>query len=159
VRLAGEPGPTLRCIPAAQSRGQRGLGLVSIWLIEYDGSGPATRLPKTALAGHILFAVTGMTVWTVFLFTRTSELAWTTVGILLVVAVLGLTMVLRWIGVWRASRRVTPVLIPAGFRPDSLQPPAPPERHLPIGLVIVHGVVAVVTLLLVLLTALDVAGT
>jgi hypothetical protein len=136
-----------------------GLGLISIWLIEYDGSGPATRLPKTALVGHILFALTGMTVWTVFVFTRSSKLAWTTVGILLVVAALGLTMLLRWIGVWRASRAPMPVLIPAGLRADSLQPPSPPERHLPIGLVIVHGVVAVVTLLLVLLTALDVAGT
>ena len=136
-----------------------GLGLISIWLIEYDGTGPATRLPKTALVGHILFAVTGLTVWTIFLFTRASRLAWTTVGILLVVAVLGLTMLLRSVGVWRANRTPSPAVVPAGFHADSLQPPAPPERHLPIGLVIVHGVIAVVTLLLVLLTALDVAGT
>jgi cell division protein FtsW (lipid II flippase) len=135
-----------------------GLGLVSIWLIEYDGSGPATRLPKTALVGHILFALTGMTVWTVFLFTRSGKLAWTTVAILLVVAALGITMLLRWIGVWRANRAPSPTLVPAGFQADSLQPPAPPERHFPVGLVVVHGVVAVVTLLLVLLTALDVAG-
>lgn len=135
-----------------------GLGLISIWLIEYDGTGPATRLPKTAMVGHILFAVTGLTVWTTYLFTRTSKLAWTTVGILVVVALLGFTMLLRWIGVHRGNRAAAPVLIPAGgFNAPALQPPAPPERHLPIGLVILHGVVAVVTLLLVLLTALDVA--
>jgi hypothetical protein len=135
-----------------------GLGLISIWLIEYDGTGPATRLPKTAMIGHILLAVTGLTVWTMFLFDRTSRLAWTTVAILVVVALLGLTMLLRWIGVFRTNRAPSPVLIPAGgVHAPSVQPPAPPERHLPIGLIILHGVVAVVTLVLVLLTALDIA--
>ena len=136
-----------------------GLGLISIWLIEYDGTGPATRLPKAAVIGHILLAVTGLTVWTTFLFTSTNKLAWTTVGILVVVALLGFTMLLRWIGVFRANRAPSAVLIPAGgFNAPSVQPPAPPERHLPIGLIIVHGVVAACTLVLVLLTALNVAA-
>jgi len=136
-----------------------GLGLISIWLIEYDGTGPATRLPKTAVIGHILLAVTGLVVWTLFLFTSARNLAWTTVVILVVVALLGLTMLLRWFGVFRTNRAPSPVLIPAGgLRTPTVQPPAPPERHLPIALIIVHGVVAVFTLLLVLLTALNVAG-
>jgi hypothetical protein len=135
-----------------------GLGLISIWLIEYDGGGPATRLPKTAMVGHILLAVTGLTVWTMFVFTHVSRLAWTTVVILVVVALLGFTMLLRWIGVHRANRAAILALVPAGPAATSVEPATPPERHLPIGLVITHGVLAVVTLLLVLLTALDVAA-
>jgi manganese efflux pump family protein len=34
----------------------------------------------------------------------------------------------------------------------------PPERHLPLALVITHGVMATITVALVLLTALDVFG-
>jgi hypothetical protein len=39
-----------------------------------------------------------------------------------------------------------------------IEPPAPPERRLPIALVIVHGLFAVTTLMLTLLTALEIAG-
>jgi hypothetical protein len=135
-----------------------GLGLISIWMIEYDGTGPASRLPKTAIGGHVVLALTGMALWTTFLFTRMSRVAWATVGILVIVALLGLLMLLRWIGVHRANRAASLVLVPAGSGTPRIEPPAPPERHLPIALVIAHGVLAVVTLLLVLLTALDVAA-
>ena len=135
-----------------------GLGLISIWMFEYDGSGPASRLPKTAIGGHILLALTGMALWTTFLFTRMSRVAWATVGILVVVALLGLVMLLRWIGVHRANRAASPVLASAGSGTPRFEAAAPPERHLPIALVVAHGVLAVVTLLLVLLTALDVAA-
>jgi hypothetical protein len=141
-----------------------GLGLLSIYLIEYDGGLPSSRLPKTAIGGHVLFAVAGLTAWTLFLFTSMRKLAWATVAILVVVAILGFTMLLRWVGTYRANRAAAPALIPVGvqgggFPGRSLQSPVPPERHLPIALIILHGVLAVVTLLLVLLTALDVGGT
>lgn len=135
-----------------------GLGLVSIWIIEHDGDGPASRLPKTAVGVHALLAVTGLTVWSLFLAMRTSRLAWTTVGILVVVALLGLTMMGRWLGVYRANRASSPAGSTAHIQGVSIEPPAPPERRLPIALVFVHGVFAVVTLTLTLLTALDVAG-
>jgi hypothetical protein len=141
-----------------------GLGLLSIYLIEYDGGLPTSRLPKTAIGGHVLFAVAGLTAWTLFLFTSMRRVAWATVAILVVVAILGFTMLFRWVGTYRTNRAPSPVLMPVGaqgtgFQQTTVQPPAPPERHLPIALITLHGVLAVVTLLLVLLTTLDVAGT
>ena len=141
-----------------------GLGLLSIYLIEYDGGLPTSRLPKTAIGGHVLFAVAGLTAWTLFLFTSMRRVAWATVAILVVVAILGFTMLFRWVGTYRANRALPPVMMPvgvqgAGFQRTTVQPPAPPERQLPIALITLHGVLAVVTLLLVLLTTLDVAGT
>jgi hypothetical protein len=145
-----------------------GLGLLSIYLIEYDGALPTSRLPKTAIGGHVLFAVAGLSAWTLFLFTSMRRVAWATVAILVVVAILGFTMLFRWVGTYRTNRAQSPVLMPAGAQSlgfqgvgvqgATMQPPAPPERHLPIALITVHGVLAVVTLLLVLLTTLDVAG-
>jgi len=140
-----------------------GLGLLSIYLIEYDGALPTSRLPKTAIGGHVLFAVAGLTAWTLFLFTSMRKVAWATVAILVVVALLGFTMLFRWVGTYRANRTSPPVLMPVGVRgvgsrATTIEPPAPPERHLPIALITVHGVLAVVTLLLVLLTTLDVGA-
>ena len=135
-----------------------GLGLVSIWIIEHDGDGPASRLPKTAVGVHALFAVTGLGLWATFLDMRTSKLAWTTVGILVVVALLGLTMMGRWLGVYRANRGASLVGSAAHIEGVRTELPAPPERRLPIALVVVHGVFAVVTLTLTLLTALELAG-
>jgi hypothetical protein len=135
-----------------------GLGMVSIWIIEHDKAGPASRLPKTAVGAHALLAVTGLGVWAAFLFVDTSRLAWATVLILVVVALLGFTMVTRWIGVYRASRDRAAVLISAGVEGAHLEAPVPPERHLPVALVILHGLLAVVTLILVLLTAIDVSA-
>jgi hypothetical protein len=135
-----------------------GLGLVSIWIIEHDGDGPASRLPKTVVGVHALLAVAGLTLWSTFLTLHTSRLAWATVGILVVVAALGLTMVGRWFGVYRANRAPSVIAHTAHVEGVSIEPPAPPERRLPIALVIMHGVFAVATLTLTLLTALDIAG-
>jgi manganese efflux pump family protein len=135
-----------------------GLGLVSIWIIEHDGDGPRSRLPKTAVGAHVVLAVAGLTVWAMFLLLHTSRLAWTTVGILVVVAALGFAMVTRYIGVYRAHRARSSVFVMADIEGVSIEPPAPPERRLPVALVIVHGILAVITLLLTLLTALDVVG-
>jgi hypothetical protein len=132
-----------------------GLGLVSIWIIEHDRAGPASRLPKTLVGAHAVLAVAGLVVWSSFLFVAARKLAWATVAILVVVALLGLTMMTRWIGVYRSFRARSRVLVPAGIHGVPIEPPAPPERHLPIVLVILHGVLAVLTLLLVLLTAID----
>ena len=135
-----------------------GLGLVSIWIIEHDGDGPASRLPKTVVGVHALLAVAGLTLWSTFLQLHSSRLAWATVGILVGVALLGLTMVGRWFGVYRANRAPPRVGYTAHIEGVRIEPPAPPERRLPIALVVMHGVFAVATLVLTLLTALDIAG-
>lgn len=110
------------------------------------------------LGVHALLALTGLALWSLFLQMRTSRLAWATVGILVVVAVLGLTMMGRWLGLYRKDRDLSRVPSAAYIEGVHIEPPAPPERRLPIALVIVHGLFAVTTLMLTLLTALDSAG-
>ena len=144
-----------------------GLYLLTIWLIEYDRefqSVAATRLPVPVISTHALLAVTGLGCGRSTSSPARHELAWLAAGILVVVAILGLTMAARWIGVYRAygaqSRRAhVAVPVPVGAerrlrcRPGSRI--ASPERHFPLSVVILHGVFAVATVVLVLLTALS----
>jgi hypothetical protein len=132
-----------------------GLGLVSIWIIERDEGSAASRLPRTVVSAHGLLAVVGLAVWAMYLLMDADRLAWTAVAILAVVFLLGSTMAVRYIGVYRAYRPA-PVLVPAGSRIAGIEEPTPPERHLPLALVITHGILATITVALVLLTALDV---
>jgi hypothetical protein len=124
-----------------------GLILLVIWLMEYDRdyqTGAATRLPVPVLSAHALLGVGGLLVWGFYLVTDADPLAWTAVAGLGVVAVLGLVMAARWIGVYRAyatpgtSARVIAV---------------PPERHFPRPVIVIHGLFAVATITLVVFTA------
>ncbi|MFI6520941.1 hypothetical protein ACIBF1_35675 [Spirillospora sp. NPDC050679] len=103
-----------------------------------------SRLPAPVVFGHFLLAAAGLVVWIVYLLAGSGALAWTAFGLLLPVALLGLVMLLRWIPVHRAARTG------AGGGP------APAERAFPVPVVAGHGVFAVATVVLVLLTALGV---
>ncbi len=134
-----------------------GLYLLTIWLIEYDHefqTAAATRLPVPVISAHALLAVTGLVVWGIFLLTDRSRLAWTAVLILVLVAVLGFTMAIRWIKVYRTNAAPAGRRAPVGGALSTV----PPERHFPVTVVIGHGVFAVATLTLVLLTAVHVGG-
>ncbi len=126
-----------------------GLFLLAIWLIEYDPDyqrAAATRLPVSVITSHVLLALTGLAVWIIYLVTDADRLAWLTVAILLVVASFGITMAVRWIGVYRTHKN------PAASHA------VPPERHFPPAVVITHGLLASATILLVLLATLGVGG-
>jgi hypothetical protein len=148
-----------------------GLYLLTIWLIEYDRefqSVAATRLPVPVISSHALLAVTGLGLWAIYLLTDRDSFTWAAAGILIVVAILGLTMAARWIGVYRAygsrsrGRRVPASVAvgPAGLGggygggPVGSRIASPPERHFPVPVVIIHGVFALATIVLVLMTAL-----
>jgi hypothetical protein len=137
-----------------------GICLLAIWLIEYDHKDAATRLPRTVVSAHALLALTGLVVWSAYLTDDSSRLAWTAAAILAAVVLLGLTMAVRWIGVYRAHQTPSAVMVPVGAHgAESLAPPpVPPERNLPVPVVIAHGLLAAATVVLVLLTALDVGG-
>ncbi|MFE1886335.1 hypothetical protein [Streptomyces diastatochromogenes] len=104
-----------------------------------------TRFPAPLVFGHFLLAAAGLVVWIVYLAADRSALAWTSFGILVAVALLGFTMLARWIPVHRT---------PATSAEDT----TPAERHLPVPVVAAHGVLGAATLILVLLAALGVAG-
>jgi hypothetical protein len=131
-----------------------GLYLLTIWLIEYDGefqSAAATRLPIPVISAHALLAVAGLVVWGVYLITDTPRLALAAAATLVVVAALGLTMAVRWLAVYRAHDS-------AAVRGQRAGITVPPERNFPLPVVIGHGLFAVATLILVVVTAVGEIG-
>jgi hypothetical protein len=121
-----------------------GLVLLVIWLMEYDRdfqTVAATRLPVPVISAHALLGAGGLMVWGFYLVTDDAPLAYATVVALGIVAVLGLVMAARWIGVYRAyaAPASSPMRVIA----------VPPERHFPRPVIVIHGLFAVATLALV----------
>lgn len=126
-----------------------GLVLLVIWLMEYDRefqSAAATRLPVPVISAHALLGIGGLLVWVLYLTAAEKRLAWATVADLGVVAVLGLVMAVRWIQVYRGYA------VPDSGATTLIT--VPPERHFPRPVVIIHGVLAITTVVLVLFTVL-----
>jgi hypothetical protein len=126
-----------------------GLVLLVIWLMEYDRefqTAAATRLPVPVISAHAVLGVGGLMLWVLYLVADEKRLAVATVADLGVVAVLGLIMAIRWIGVYRAYG--------APGSPSAGVVTVPPERHFPRPVVIIHGVLAVITVVLVLYSVL-----
>lgn len=121
-----------------------GLILLIIWLMEYDRdfqSTAATRLPVPLISTHALLGIAGLVVWGFYLVTDSDPLAWTSVADLGVVVVLGSLMAVRWVGVYRSysapSSMPTTVIA------------VPPERHFPRPVILIHGILAAVTVSMV----------
>jgi hypothetical protein len=124
-----------------------GFWLLGSWLsnggMRQQQSGLSSfRVPL--IFGHLLLAAGGLVVWIVYVITENDGLTWVAFGILLVVALLGFTMFARWLGTRRAAPAAGPGTASA----------VPAERQLPVAVVLLHGLVAATTLVLVLLTAL-----
>jgi hypothetical protein len=112
-----------------------GLILLIIWIIEYDPefqSAAATRLPVPVISTHALLGLGGLLLWIGYLLEDQERLAWAA----------------RWVRVYRAFADPGP-----SFTRNSA---APPERSFPLPVVVIHGIMAVTTLVLVLFTALGV---
>ncbi len=117
----------------------------------------SSRLPAPVLFGHFLLAAAGLVVWIVYLAADKKALAWTAFGLLVPVALLGLTMFARWLPGARAGSARSAVA--AAGAPGSAAPAASaPERHFPIPIVLAHGAFAVVTVVLVLISAITAHG-
>ncbi|MFI6599539.1 hypothetical protein ACIBHX_25070 [Nonomuraea sp. NPDC050536] len=125
-----------------------GLTMLGMWL-SHGGArqGGTTHLPVPVIFGHFALAALGLLAWIFYVVTDAKALAWTALILLLLVAVLGFTMLARWLPVRRAKATVT-----AG-QPETAAS-APPESHFPVAIVGGHGVLAVATLVLVLLSTL-----
>jgi hypothetical protein len=153
-----------------------GLYMLAVWLIENDATrqgNAASRLPLPVILAHVTFAVTGLVVWVAYLLLDRPALAWAAVGILVAIALLGLTMFARWIPVYRMSydEVSVPVGVMSGAAPGAARGAAPggmpgigslreqpAEGSFPLLIVLSHGVFAVSTVVLVLLTALGVGS-
>ena len=114
----------------------------------------ATRFPAGLVFSHFGLAAIGLVVWIAYLLTNTDRLAWVAFVLLIPVALLGFVMLARWIPVYR-GRAVAAGALRAGASTGSGSvDAAPAERHLPVPVVVAHGLFAVVTVVLVLVTAL-----
>ena len=126
-----------------------GLVLLMIWIIEYDSefqSTAATRLPIPVISTHALLALGGLTVWLTYILIDQDRLAWISIAILAGVAVLGLTMAARWVGVYRSFAKPGPSL--------ASRRTVPPERNFPVPVVVAHGLLGVTTIVLVVFATL-----
>ena len=121
-----------------------GFVLLGIWL-KHGGIQKARdagrRIRPPLIFGHFALAATGLVIWIVYLAADKDVLAWVAFAILAVVAALGFTM----FAIWLSQRGAAAV-------------PGPPEQRFPTPIVLLHGVLAATTLVLVLLTSLKVGG-
>jgi hypothetical protein len=145
-----------------------GLYMLAVWLIENDATrqgNSASRLPLPVILAHVTFAVSGLAVWVAYLLLDQPALAWTAVGILVAIVLLGLSMFARWIPVYQmtdgevrvpvgAMAGAPPGAAPGGPLPREL----PAEGSFPLLIVLAHGLFATSTVVLVVLTALGIGG-
>jgi hypothetical protein len=152
-----------------------GFGLLAIWLqrggIKQAGE-PGRRIRPPLIFTHFGLAAAGLVVWIIYLAADKKGLAWAAFILLLAVASMGFGMLALWIqrrqGASAAARGGgsapgsaalagaggTGTVTAAATGEGSL----PAEQHFPVPVVVLHGLLAATTLVLVLLTALDVGG-
>ena len=124
-----------------------GLGffLLAMWLSR-GGMKQSTGIRPFLILSHFLLAATGLVIWIAYLAADNDTLAWIAFVILAVVALLGWTM----FAIWYQRRRARGVVT------EAVDPGTPAEQHFPVSVIALHGVLAVTTVVLVLLTALEV---
>ncbi|GAA1823900.1 hypothetical protein HC028_25910 [Planosporangium flavigriseum] len=115
-----------------------GFVMLGIW-ISRGGHRPGngSRMAPGMVFGHFALAAIGLVLWITYLAVDSNALAWVAFVVLLPVALLGFTMLARWLPARRTSTA---------------------ESSFPIPVVAGHGLFAAVTLVLVALTALGVGG-
>ena len=124
-------------------------------LREVPGAG--TNFPRVRVFAHFGLAAAGLIVWIIYLVTGNTLWAWIAVADLILVALLGGLLVRQWTKDGRAA------MASAARSDAAAAPPATgavdlAEQHIPRPPVVLHGVFAVSTVVLVLLTALGIAS-
>jgi manganese efflux pump family protein len=124
-----------------------GFVLLAIWLSRGGmRQREGRQIRPVLILTHFGLAALGLVLWIVYVVNDSDTLAWIAFGLLLVVALLGWTMFAIW---WqrRQAGATTAPQAEAG---------TPAEQHFPVPIVALHGLLAVTTLVLVLLSALEV---
>ncbi|GAA0325795.1 hypothetical protein NE235_08385 [Actinoallomurus spadix] len=118
-----------------------GAYLLIVWLanggLRRQGT-KVTRFPLVVVLGHPALAVVSLGAWVRFLQTARVAYAWESFALLAVVALLGFTLLTRWL-TGRGGKHARGA-----------------EQHFPLIGVLAHGTVAILTFVLVLLTAIRV---
>jgi hypothetical protein len=137
-------------------------------------SGTGTHIPPVRIFTHFGLAAAGLIVWIIYLINYSEVLAWIAFADLCVVATIGLVMVMTWAKDGRAAMaaakagatasasaggtaatdvgaRRSDAVVRTGAGEVDLA-----EQHIPRAPVVLHGIFAVSTLILVLLAALGI---
>jgi hypothetical protein len=129
-----------------------GFFLLGLWL-KHGGMAqseqPGDRIRAQRVLSHFGLAATGLVLWIIYVATESKALAWIAFVILLAVALLGFSMLAIWLG-QRGRREAAAAAAPGAA--------VPAEQQFPVAAVVVHGVVAAITLVLVFLTAVGVGS-
>ena len=139
-----------------------GFILLGTWIAKSGQQHGSSKFPPGVVFGHFGVAAAGLVLWIVYLITDARALAWISLVVVVLIALLGFTMFVRWIptcrakvGRGRSATSTTPE--PAGSGAvATLTVTELAESHFPVPVVVLHGLLAVATLVLVLLTALAV---
>lgn len=124
-----------------------GFVLLGVWLKNggmAQSDKPGRRIRPPLLFSHFLLAATGLVLWIIYVAGDNDTIGWIAFVLLAIVALLGFTM----LGIWlqrRSARQPAAV----GIADDQGQPA---EQRFPVPVVVLHGLVAAATLVLVLLT-------
>jgi flagellar basal body-associated protein FliL len=115
-----------------------GFVLLAIWVreggMQQSGSG---RIRPGIILTHFALAAIGLVLWIVYVANGSETLAWIAFALLLVVAAIGFAMLSLWLGQRRGAAAAADAA----------------ERHFPVPVVGLHGLLAATTLVLVLLAA------
>jgi hypothetical protein len=138
-----------------------GFVLLATWIAKggarRDRAG--SRFPVPLIFGHFLLAAVGLILWIVYVAADKDAVGWTAFVLLAIVALMGFTMLARWIPTFQAQRRALASVGAAAPAPDhAAETDGPAERHFPVPIVAGHGLLAATTLVLVLLTMVGVGG-
>ena len=124
-----------------------GIYLLRTWLVNGGlrsrNSAQRSRFAPILIFGHGGLAAWGLIVWISYLVVGAGSLAWLAFIVLLPVACLGFTMFGLWLRAGHGKARGRHAYVPRHAAEDNFPPPA----------VLAHGVFAVTTVVLVLLTA------
>jgi manganese efflux pump family protein len=122
-----------------------GFVLLAIWL---RNGGMSQRAPGEIrpylILSHFALAATGLVLWIIYVATDSDVLAWIAFVMLAVVAILGFTM----FAIWYQRRQ--------GMTAAGQAPPmgTPAEQRFPVAIVGLHGLLAVITVVLVFIAAI-----
>jgi hypothetical protein len=123
-----------------------GLYMAGIVLRTGQADSPARRsnLPSAAVFGHGFLALTGLALWAVHMRADEASTAWATVAVLVLVLGGGAFMFLRW----HKDHKESDPAVPLDEQPLA-------EQQIPPFVVHLHGALAAVTILFVVLTAIQ----
>ena len=130
-----------------------GFVLLGTWIAKgghRPGVGSPSRFPPGLVFGHFLLAAVGLVLWIIYVATDSDSLTWVAFGVVLVAALGGFALLSRWLPQVRGRTGAA-----GGTTYATGDTTATAESQFPVPVVVLHGVLAATTLVLVLLAALS----